>query len=98
MALGRNIYSAHRLSQYRLLSLILTSSYKYCCAEHREAKKRAAELERPAEEAMAKTVKNTEEAAETAPNAEEAEQTAAITAKEACPKAEEQKASVKSVK
>ena len=69
-------------------------SFITCYAEQREAKMRAAELERSAVEAMAKTVKN----AEAAPNAEEAEKISAIRAKEARLKAEGHKASVKAVK
>ena len=61
---GSNIYFAHRLRQYRLLGHILTSSCKYCCAEQREVKKRAAALGRPDEEAMATAVKDAETVAE----------------------------------
>ena len=70
----------------------------YCCAGQREAKKRAAELERPAEGAMSRAVKDSEETTEAAPNAEEAEKTAAIRAEEARLKAEEQKAAAKAIK
>ena len=52
-----NIYSGHRLAKYELLGNKLTSSCKYCLAVQCGAKKRAAALERPAEEAMATAVK-----------------------------------------
>ena len=45
---------------------------------------RAAELGRPAEEAMTKTVNHAKEATEAAPNAEVAENIAAIRANGAC--------------
>ena len=95
---GSNIYSLHCMEQYRLLGHILTSLCKYCCAEQREAKQRAATLKRPDEKAKAKTVKDTGTMTEAAPYAEEAEKLAVIKAEEARPKMEELKASAKAVK
>ena len=59
----------HRLADYKARGLILTNLCICCCFKQREAKRRAAELKRPAEKAMTKTAKAAEEMTEAAPNA-----------------------------
>ena len=95
---GPNTHTENCFTQYRARSLILTNLRIYCCVKRRGAKKRAAEPQRPAEEATAKTARCAEEAAEAASNAEEAEKIAAIRAVEAGLKAEKKKAAAKAVK
>ena len=95
---GSNTHSPHRMEQYRLLGQILTSLCKYCCAEQREAKQRAATLKRPDEKANAKAVRDAGTNTEPAPYAEEAEKLAVIKAEEVRPKMEELKAPAKAVK